>query len=87
MMPPARHDVWDLIRDGCTSPEVESVTCHAFQTQFFSSSGADGRMCKPGLQELSWLAGYDEDSNSKKRSLFSIATEAVLLALHRPMAV
>lgn len=38
------------------------------------------------MQELSWLAGYD-DSEEKKRSIFSVAAEAVLLALHRPLAV
>ena len=39
------------------------------------------------MQELSWLAGYDEDSSSRKRSLLSVASETVLLALHRPVAV
>ena len=45
------------------------------------------RICKVVLQELTWLAGFDEDTISRKRSLFSIVTETVLLALHRPVAV
>lgn len=40
------------------------------------------------VQELSWLAGYDDsDDRASKRSLLSIAGEAILLALHRPLAV
>ena len=38
------------------------------------------------LQELSWVAGYD-DAEERKRPLFLVALEAVLLALHRPLAV
>ena len=38
-------------------------------------------------QELSWLAGYDSGSEDKKRSILSVTAEAVLLALHRPLAV
>jgi len=58
------------------------ITCRAQVAQCSGTS----LLKKMIMQELSWLAGYD-DSEEKKRSIFSVAAEAVLLALHRPLAV
>lgn len=39
------------------------------------------------LQELSWAASYEEGTERPKRPFLGYASEAAVLALHRPTAV
>ncbi len=70
------------IKVGSVTPTVPLLHAHWTTVVLFSNV----KRCVVVLQELSWRAGYD-DADERKRPLISVAGEAILLALHRPLAV